>query len=221
MRAELSFLRENPYFTGIDNVDISTIRELFVERTFERKNQITLEGEVAEILYFVYSGAVKIYRTSPDGREQIFEIVRPGESFNDVSVFDGKPNAYSAEAMSRVSLYGVTRDKLYDFIRKNYNFAINVIGVLASRVRRLILLVEDLSFRNVINRVARIIFEYADDNASPRRFTQQEMAGMAGSAREVVARALKELEYRGVLKMDRHRVIITDKKALREIAGII
>jgi CRP/FNR family transcriptional regulator len=218
MAVDLPFLRNNPYFAGLSEEVIGILGKLLFERTFERKTQILLEGEPADILYFIYSGAIKMYRTSPDGREQIFNIVRPGESFNDVSVFDGKPNTYSAEAMGKVHLYGIEKERLNQVIRDHYRIAMNVIVVLASRIRHLISLVEDFSFRSVIHRVARILLEYAEGNCPDRRLTQQEMAGLAGTAREVVARALKELEYKGTLKTDRHRIIITDRKALQKIA---
>jgi CRP-like cAMP-binding protein len=52
------------------------------------------------------------------------------------------------------------------------------------------------------------------------RLTQQEMAAMAGTAREVVGRSLKELEEVGAIKLDRHRIVITDKEALQKIIEV-
>ena len=79
-------------------------------------------------------------------------------------------------------------------------------------------LVEDLSFRHVIGRVAKILLEYAGDGAGPRpRLTQQDMAAMVGTAREVVGRSLKALEDEGAIRMERHRIVITDKEILKEM----
>jgi CRP/FNR family transcriptional regulator len=89
---------------------------------------------------------------------------------------------------------------------------------MAGRLRHLVALVEDLSFRHVIGRVARILLEYTADGASPGpRLTQRDMAAMAGTVREVVSRSLKTLEEGGLIKIDRHRIIIKDKEALKEI----
>jgi len=89
--------------------------------------------------------------------------------------------------------------------------------VLAGQVRQLVSLVEDLSFRHVIGRVAKILLEHAGDGTGPRpQLTQQEMAAMAGTAREVVGRSLKTLEEEGMIRLDRHRIVITDKEALKE-----
>jgi CRP/FNR family transcriptional regulator len=76
-------------------------------------------------------------------------------------------------------------------------------------------LVEDLSFRHVIGRVAKVLLENAGNNNAPgARLTQQEMAAMVGSVREVVARSLKALETEGAIRLERHRIQIMDSKTL-------
>jgi CRP/FNR family transcriptional regulator len=220
MVVEASFLHESPYFSNLNGEELNLIQRLVFEKVFERGDLITLEGESAEVLYFVFSGAVKIFKTSSDGKEQIFSITRPGGSFNDVPIFDGAPNPFSAGAMGPVVIYGIEKREFYKILRDHYQVALNVINVLASRVRHLISLVEDLSFRSVIRRVAKILLEYAGDATGPiQRLTQQEMAALAGTAREVVARSLKALESRGILRIDRHRIVIIDREALKGIAG--
>ena len=92
---------------------------------------------------------------------------------------------------------------------------------MAEQVRHLVSLVEDLSFRHVIGRVAKILLEYAGDGLGPKqRLTQQEMAAIAGTAREVVGRSLKALEIEGIIRIDRHRLIVKDRKALENIAEV-
>jgi CRP/FNR family transcriptional regulator len=82
-------------------------------------------------------------------------------------------------------------------------------------------LVEDLSFRRVTGRVAKILLENIEDtNGQRHRLTQQEMAAMAGTAREMIGRSLKLLEDEGKIRLERNRIVITDKEALREIASV-
>jgi CRP/FNR family transcriptional regulator len=161
---------------------------------------------------------VKVFKTSIEGKEQILSIARPGESFNDVAVFDGEPNPVSAQAMGTVLLYGIKRSDMETIVKEHPQIASNIIRVLTSRVRHLISLVADLSFKHVIGRVAKILVEQIGGEAGLKpRLTQQEMAAMAGTAREVVGRSLKELEEAGAIKLDRHRIVITDKEALQKI----
>lgn len=221
MVVEVSFLQESPYFSGLNDEELSLVQKLVFEKVFERGDLIAFEGDPAEAIYFVFSGAVKIFKTSSDGKEQILSIARPGESFNDVPVFDGAPNPFSAQTMGPVVIYGIERRDFGKILRDHSQVALNVINVLASRVRYLTSLVEDLSFKPVIRRVAKILLEYAGDGSgSVQRLTQQEIAAMAGTAREVVARSLKALESKGTLRMDRHRIVITDREALKDIVGV-
>ena len=218
MAVQLEFLKSVLYFSDLDHAELESIRKLVFEKTADRAEIVLLEGESAANLYFVASGVVKMFKTSSEGKEQILSIVRPGESFNDVPIFDGGPNPASARAMGPVLLYGIKRNDMEAILRNHPQIALNVIRVLASRVRHFVSLVEDLSFKHVIGRVAKILLEHiGGEMGHGPRLTQQEMAAMAGTAREVVGRALKALEEEGAIKLDHHRIIITDKEVLKEI----
>ena len=218
MTVQLDLLGRIPYFSGVGPADLESIRQFVFEKTADRAEIVVLEGERAANLFFVASGAVRVFKTSPEGKEQILSIVRPEESFNDVPIFDGGSNPASARTMGPVLLYGIKRNDMEAILRNHPQIALNVTKVLAKRVRQLVSLVEDLSFRHVISRVAKILFEQitAETSHGPR-LTQQEMAAMASTAREVVGRSLRELEEQGAIKLDRHRIVITDKKALQKI----
>jgi CRP-like cAMP-binding protein len=218
MAVQLEFLKSILYFSDLGLAELESIRKLVFEKTVDRTEMVLLEGEPAANLYFVASGVVQVFKTSAEGKEQILSIVRPGESFNDVPIFDGGLNTASARAMGPVILYGIKKNDMEAILVDHPQIALNVIKVLAGRVRHLVSLVEDLSFRHVIGRVAKILLEHAGGGtAREPRLTQQEMAAMAGTAREVVGRTIKALEEEGAIKLDRHRIIIRDKKALQEI----
>jgi CRP-like cAMP-binding protein len=221
MAVQLEFLKKIPYFSDLGPAELESIGKLVFEKSADRAEMVLLEDESAADLYFVASGVVKVFKTSAEGKEQILAIVRPGESFNDVPIFDGGLNPASAQTMGPVLLYGIKKDDMKDILRDHPQIALNVIKVLAGRVRHLVSLVEDLSFKHVIGRVAKILFEnVGSETGRGPRLTQQEMAAMAGTAREVVGRSLKALEEEGVIKVDHHRIIITDKKALQKIMEV-
>jgi CRP-like cAMP-binding protein len=221
MAVQLEFLKTILYFSDLGLAELESMTRLVFEKTADRAQMVLLEGELPDNLYFVASGVVKVFKTSAEGKEQILSIVRPGESFNDVPVFDGGPNPASARAMGPVLLYGIKKNDMEAIIRDHPEIALNVIKVLAGRVRHLVSLVEDLSFKHVIGRVAKILFEHVGgETGHGPRLTQQEMAAMAGTAREVVGRSLKALEEEGAIKLDRHRIIITDRKVLQKIMEV-
>jgi CRP-like cAMP-binding protein len=221
MGVDNSYLKSIPYFSGLTPEELDSIRKLIFEKKVERGDIVVFEGDPPDALYFVGDGAVKMFRTSAEGKEQVLSIARPGDSFNDVPAFDGGPNLASAQAMGPVTLYGIPKHTLDVFLQDHPQVAVSVANILAAQVRHLVSLVEDLSFQPVVGRVAKVLLEYAGDGTSPgQQLTQQDMAAMAGTAREVVSRSLKALQSEGVIKIDRHRIVVTDKEALRGIAGV-
>jgi CRP-like cAMP-binding protein len=228
MAVEIELLKSTPYFSGLSTPELEAIKEHVFEEAAERNDMILLEEEPAGAVYFVVSGVVKVFKTSVEGKEQVLCIVKPGESFNDVAVFDGGPNPASAIAMTPVVLYGITKADMETILREHPKLATNVIKILSEKVRYFVSLVEDFSFRNVTDRLAKLLLEYATDHAwsgeeagHRPRLTQQDMAAMVGTAREVVGRSLKALEDEGAIKMDRHRIVVVNKKTLEKMSGLV
>jgi CRP-like cAMP-binding protein len=220
MPVDLDILKNIPYFAGLDGAELEIVRNSISEKTAARNDVLVLEGDSAKALFFIISGALKVFKTSADGKEQILNILRPGESFNDVPVFDGATSPVSVQALGPATIYEIGRTEFEALMKKYPLIARNIINVLAGRMRQLVSLVEDLSFRHVIGRVAKILLENVTGSQGPgERLTQQDMAAMAGTAREVVGRSLKVLEDEGIIKLDRNRIVIRNKEALRERIG--
>jgi CRP/FNR family transcriptional regulator len=210
------------YFSGIGPDYLGSIAQLFNQKVYLKGQTIVREGDQAENLHFVGSGVVKVFKTSPEGKEQIVKIIRPGESYNDVAVFSAGPCPYSAQALGTTTIiYWIHRSNLMPLLEKNGKMAMNAIEVLAEQERILLTLVEDLSFKNVVGRVAKILLQNLEPGPEGfQKLTQYEMAAMAGTAREVVGRSLKNLEDLGVIRLDKHKIVIADKDRLTRMAGV-
>ncbi len=220
MSIDAAFLKSIPYFSVMNPVELDAIKPLFSEKTIQRGEVILMEGELSDTLFFVAAGAVKVFKTSAQGKEQILSIARPGEALNDIPIFDGGTNPVNAQALGPVTLYSIKKERLQGIMQQYPKVALNTSKVLAQRMRQLVALVEDLSFRHVLGRVTKILLTHAGDGAgNTDHLTQQEMAAMAGTAREVVARSLKALEEQGYIRLERHRIVIADEKALEDIVA--
>lgn len=209
------------YFAGVEQRQLEVIAPLFSQKVFMKGQPILAEGDRDETLHFVNSGVVKVFKTSPEGKEQIVKIVRPGESFNDVTVFSYGTCPYGAEALGNPTvIYLIYKANLMPFIEKDSRIARNALEIMAEQERVLLTLVEDLSFKNVVGRVAKILLENMEPlpDGLPK-LTQYEMAAMAGTAREVVGRSLKGLEDLGAIRLEKHKIVIIDKGQLNRLAG--
>ncbi len=218
MPLEISALRTIQWFNALSDAELALVQKKLRERQAQRGEILFLEGEPGECMYYVQSGLVKVFKTSPDGREQVLRLFHAGESFNEVPMFDGGPNPASAMAMEDSIVYGLSRQDIQALLVENPVFARAVIQVLASRLRNLVGLVEDLSFRHVKSRVARALLMHGAELAPgiPHRLTQQDLAAIVGTAREVVGRALKALEQEGVLHLDQGRITVLDQQVLEQ-----
>jgi CRP/FNR family transcriptional regulator len=218
MTVDVTFLKSIPYFSVMSTAELEAVKTLFSEKSVQRGEVILREGELSDTLFFVATGAVKVFKTSAQGKEQILSIARPGEALNDIPVFDGGTNPINAQALGTVTVYSIKKERLQSIMQQYPRVALNTSKVLAQRMRQLVTLVEDLSFRHVLGRVTKILLAHAGDGpGNSEHLTQQEMAAMAGTAREVVARSLKALEEQGHIRLERHRIVITDRKALEDI----
>lgn len=211
-------LSGSPYFIGLSTDEMKELVQLAFERQIGRGEILAVEGETDRNLYLVASGALKIYNTSSEGREQIVSIVRPGDSFNEVAAFDGGTVPATVQALTPAVLYSISGPALLERACRLSGLASNIARLLAVRVRALASLVADLSFRPVAGRLARILLDQVNQQPSPY-LTQRDLASMAGTAREVVARALKGLEDDGVISVDRHRIVIKDRAKLEYMAA--
>ncbi len=219
MPIDKSALRQIPLFAALAEDDLAHVAARMVERRYKRGDIILLQGEPGGALHYVRSGLVKVFKTSPEGKEQVLRLVGPGQTFNDVPALDGGPNPASAAAMAPSVVYALGRAELRRLILERPGVAEGAVHSMAEALRHLVALVEDLSFRHVTARAAKILLDQAAQGGqSPHRLTQQEMAAMAGTAREMVGRALKELEAAGAITMRQGHAVVLDAERLRLLA---
>lgn len=216
--AELSeLLSLIPYFQGLSPQNMEAIRPFFFGKHFGRGDMVILEGEPCQAVYFVASGSVKVTRNSPDGRELVLRIMRKGETFNEVPVFDGGPNPATVVALEATRLYGIPAGKMADIIRLHPRVAMNILRIFGHRLRQMVTLAEDLSFRHVMGRLAKVLLENVAGREDGPRLTQQDMASLVGTAREMVSRSLRSMEEMGAVKVEGRSVRIVNPDVLREL----
>jgi CRP-like cAMP-binding protein len=221
MSIEIEMLRKIPYFSTLSPDELALVAAVTVERHYNRGDLILIAGETEGALCYVYSGLVKVFKASPEGKEQVLRLIGAGHTFNDVPALDGGPNPASVAAVEPSVVYVIRGSELRKLITTRPEVAEAVVLTLAKSLRHLVALVEDLSLRHVTARVAKILLDQetsAQQGQQVHRLTQTEMAALVGSAREVVGRALKELETAGVIEMRHGQAVVLNRERLRIMA---
>ncbi len=208
-------LRNIPLLAALDRPTLAAAARRALRCTYRPGQYILLEGQEAPGLFLVQRGRVRLSRTAPDGREQVLAMVGPGEYFNPVPIFDGGPNPTAARAMSPVVCLLLPRDDLLALIKQHPDLALATLRAMASQLRELVGLVEDLAFRSVRARLARQLLIEAAGGAA--ELTQQELAERTGTVREIAGRALRRLAEEGLVRLERGRVIVLDPAGLQRV----
>jgi CRP/FNR family transcriptional regulator, cyclic AMP receptor protein len=220
MAIDAELLKSTAYFSGMDSAELESIKSFIQEMRVPKGNHFLSEGESSDYLYFIVSGLVKVYKTSSGGKEQVLHIAPPGDSLNDVSLFDGGLTAAGMVALTPAVLYAIRKDDIIKLLWKKPHLMMNVIKSLAQRIRRDSNLVEDLSSTQVLQRLAKLfVGRYGGEEITlGLTLTQKDMADLVGSSREMVNRSLKVLEDNGGIRLSRRKVIVLDREVLYRIA---
>jgi CRP-like cAMP-binding protein len=217
---DLEFLCTLPYFQGLSPTELAQVQGRCRARTLTTGEIIVHEGQPADALYIVLCGRVRLYKISPEGKEQVLFVAEPGSTFNDTAVFDRGPALVTAEALTPGTRIGVVPASLMrHLLATNPCVAANIMRVLSGRVRQLTTLVEELSFHHIVQRVARLLL---DEHAATGQvaLTKHEMAARVGTVREAVSRALHQLEASGAITRQHNHVVHINTAALRILLGI-
>lgn len=223
MVVKLELLKTAGYFTKLDEASLLAISRFIFTKQVAAGKVVLWEGEVDEAIYFVISGQLKLFATSAEGREFIVRIVYGGDSINDDSAFAAEPSMLTAMTLSPVLLYGVRKSDLAKILRDYPLVSLNMTQVLAVRQRYLVQLATGLVFKNVTGRLARLLLEREKlvlSGTENGRITQQEMAAMIGTVREIVSRSLRELEAMEAINMKHNQIIIANHDRLLELSRL-
>jgi CRP/FNR family transcriptional regulator len=204
------------FFDDLAADDLAALSGAMVQRQYPAGQIVLLEGAASSVFYVVQAGRLKLFKTSARGREQVLRLLRPGDMFNEVAVFDEGPNPASAQAIEDCTLFLLRRRDLMRFVAERPGIALAITRTFARRLREALALVEDLAFRDVTSRLAKILLDGQEGSAP--RLTQELLAAMAGSRREVVGRALKALSAEGAVRLERGRIHVCDRKVLERLA---
>jgi CRP-like cAMP-binding protein len=215
-------LRQISFFRDLPDAALDLLATGAGLRRVDRGTIITIEGEPADAMYLVLVGRVKVTRISKEGREQIIHLIRPGDHFNLVPMFDGGPCPATAEALDDSELLMILRTTISRVLDTYPDLARTLLRELAGRLRHMVAMVEDLGLHSVQTRLARLLLReaVAAEQGDPARpLTQADMAAQLGTVREMISRALKTLENEGLIVIERGNIRIVDRTGLEHRAA--
>jgi len=213
-----------PLFDGLPEEQLKALAGICLLRTYRKGQLIFAEGDEGNGFYIVQSGRIRIFKLSPEGgKEQIFHIFGPGESFGEVAMFTGQVFPAFAEAEALSVLLFFPRQEFVALIRKDPSLALNMLAVLSQRLQKFASLIEDLSLKEVPVRLAAhlIYLGERDQNADEISLDvpKGQLAALLGTIPETLSRIMARMGRQGLIRLQGHRISILDRAGLQEIAS--
>jgi CRP-like cAMP-binding protein len=220
----IAALRRVLFFAALGQEELSYLASHSVVRELAKDELLCAEGDPCEGLFVVQSGAIKVFKMAETGREQVLVIERAGSTVGELPVFDGGNFPASAAALEDSTLLFIPKREFLELCRRNSEVAFAIIKTLAWRFRYMASLVEELSLKEVSHRLARFLRDRAlrlgvrtkRGTEFPLEETNQQIAAEIGTVRDLVSRNLRRFVDRGIIKMERRKVIVLNMAELEE-----
>ncbi len=194
-----------------------------VRKRFASGELLFSEGEACHGLHIIARGRVRIFKTSMGGREQVLAMNEPGESVAELPVFDGGAFPASAMAVEETEVAFISRKDFQGFCMEHPEVALKVLAVVGGRLRRLVGIIEELSFTTIRQRLITVLLRLAESEGVETErgvefllpTSHQELASQLGTVRELISRNLMRLQAEGMLEVDAREIVVRDVEGLR------
>jgi len=194
-----------------------TVRKLFVSGEL-----LFSEGEPCNGLHIIARGKIRIFKTSVNGREQVLALNGPGDTVAELPVFDGGPYPASASATEDTEIAFISRRDFHAYCLEHPEVALKVLAQVGARLRRLVGIIEELSFTTIRQRLIATLVKLAQSEGKKSErgiefqlpATHQELASQLGTVRELISRNLMRLQAEGLLDVDARHIVVRDIRGL-------
>lgn len=215
-------LGKTALLSSLSQPELQTLAARTVRKLLSAGELLFSEGEPCNGLHIIARGKVRIFKTSVSGREQVLAVNTPGESIAELPVFDGGPFPASAVAIEETEIAFISRRDFQAYCMEHPEVALKVLQAVGARLRRLVGIIEELSFTTIRQRLISVLLKLAqtEGKSTPRGVefqlpaSHQELANQLGTVRELISRNLMRLQADGILDVDARQIVVKDLKSL-------
>lgn len=218
------YLHCSRLFTGQDDHTLELIGSATTLKKVARDELIFNEGDPAEFFCVVGKGKVKVYKLSPEGKEQILLIAQPGDSFAEATLYSQARFPASAQALETSELVFINRERFISLLGQHPDLAVNLIARLSELLRNLTNLIEGLSLTDVTTRLAlyliRLTHSLPVKQGASLTLPEKKvvLASQLGTIPETLSRSLAKLAKEGVIEVDGPKITILAPDRLKTIS---
>lgn len=215
-------LSQIPLFHGLTESELTAIKTCLREKSYEKGEALFREGALCERVFIVREGRVKLYRIASTGREQILEVLGPG----DTCACNPGSRTWSclatAQAVTPSTVWFLSRDDYVRMVENNSKLAHTLNRLFAEKLRCFGTLIEEVSLKDVKKRLVKFLLDMQAQKKGVGDvlfipFTREEIAQRIGAARETVARHLHALKRKKLIDIKPYQIVIRNKEGLETL----
>jgi CRP/FNR family transcriptional regulator len=219
-------LRDIPLFSELSIEHLRKISSFSKIKSFKKHNRIFNEEDYYLGFYILLKGTVKVYKISSKGKESVVHIVKPLNAFADIPLFEGGNYPVSAEAIDECLTLFIPKEKFLELISKEPEISLKMLAGFAKRLKALINQLEDISSKEVSNRLAKYLLKEIDLSGTvnfPEPFIKlsipkSTLASYIGTITETLSRTFKKLQDENILRVSGKKIFVNDIKKLQDLA---
>jgi CRP-like cAMP-binding protein len=209
-------------FNGLSLKQLDEVSRIVSDKEYKKGELVFSEGDDGIGFYIIISGRVKVYKVSPEGKEQIMHIFNPGQPFAEVPVFEGSRYPANAEVMDNSRLFFFPKKDFVKLIHDNPSLAMNMLASLSQRLKQFSNLIESLSLKEVPGRLASYLLYLSDKNGSIDEFeldiAKSQLASFLGTIPETLSRIFTKMTNKELVRINGPQIVILDRTGLEDLA---
>lgn len=218
-------LRNIPLFSELSIEQLRKISSFSKLKSFDKHDRIFTEDDLYLGFYILLKGSVKVFKVSEQGKESVVHIVKPLTVFADIPLFEGGNYPVNAEALEESLTIFIPKEKFLEFINNEPSICLKILAGFAKRLKALVAQIEDLSSKEVVNRLAKYLVKEIKKSGTenlPEPFIKltipkSTIAAYLGTITETLSRTFKKLHDDGIIKVQGKKIFITNLLKLKKL----
>lgn len=216
---DINLLKKIHIFSDLSSAAVEELLARSQKRRYPQGNIVLHKDDAGDMIYLILKGKVKVVLTHSDGRETILTILKSGDYFGEMSVFDYMPRSATIVTEEDCEFLIISREAITGLIKRSPEIALKLLSEMSRRVREANEQIDCLVNLDARGRVAQTLLKLSkgadaiiekDHRVIPKPL-MRDIAAMSGTSRETVSRILNELTKRGIIGLTKECIIIYER----------
>ena len=226
-KCEQCIVREFSSLKALNKDELLKLAECKTSYTIKKGSSIFEEGDIINGIYCVTTGACKLSKLSPNGKDQIIKLVKAGELLGQRSMISDEPANLSAVALEDMEVCFIPKSEVLSMFDNNNQFSMNMMKTICGDLKEASEHMISISQKTVKERLAETLvyleetFGKNEDGSLRIQLSREELAGMIGTATESCIRLLSDFNKNGLIGLIGKKIVIKDIAKLKRIADIV